>query len=206
MNIRYLSRLIAMQYRRLELDSWRDHSGQGPCLVATIHHWSALNQTKGTITSCFHLGPKSPGLIILEHELSDLSVQAFINAYPLIKSNNWTFASLAGLFNGGDSYENAHNSSSNVTYAAGILPGPSLTISSSLPSQSSSSSRSVSIILFAISFISTSNRPQTLSSVTKLPSYTASAVKSSSSRQMPKNFVYAILAIALMTTFTSLVA
>ena len=43
------------------------------------------------------LGPKSPGLIILEHELSDQSVQAFISAYPEIKANGWRTMSQAEI-------------------------------------------------------------------------------------------------------------
>jgi chitin deacetylase len=30
-----------------------------------------------------------PGLIALQHELSDLSVGSFMNAYPLMKQNGW---------------------------------------------------------------------------------------------------------------------
>jgi hypothetical protein len=156
----------------------------------------------------FFSGSKSPGLIILEHELFDMSVQAFIDAYPLIKSNNWTFASLTGIFNGGDTYQNAHNSSSNVTFAGGILAGQNSTPIPSSPSMQSSSSRSVFCIVFVLPFIYTtfSGSPALTSSGTKLASSTAPAVKSSSSRhvnEIPLNIVYAILAIALMTTFTS---
>ncbi|KAK2466210.1 hypothetical protein APHAL10511_001852 [Amanita phalloides] len=43
-------------------------------------------------------GPKDPGLIILEHELSNYSVDAFINAFPLIKNNGWHLKSLTRLW------------------------------------------------------------------------------------------------------------
>ena len=43
-------------------------------------------------------GPKSPGLIILEHELANETVQAFMEAYPLIKQNGWNYTSVARLF------------------------------------------------------------------------------------------------------------
>jgi len=56
----------------------------------------------------WYTGPKSPGLIILEHELSTESVQAFIDAYPLIKSNGWEARSVAELL-GGPAYLNAVN-------------------------------------------------------------------------------------------------
>ncbi|KAJ6630349.1 hypothetical protein B0H10DRAFT_983683 [Mycena sp. CBHHK59/15] len=52
-------------------------------------------------------GPKSPGLIILEHELSDLSVGSFIAAYPVMKANNWTTVSLAQLVGDSTAYRNA---------------------------------------------------------------------------------------------------
>ncbi|KAK1234313.1 hypothetical protein PQX77_002484 [Marasmius sp. AFHP31] len=42
-------------------------------------------------------GPKSPGLIVLEHELTDQTVQAFTEAYPRIKNNGWRTGSLLAL-------------------------------------------------------------------------------------------------------------
>ncbi|KAH9936960.1 carbohydrate esterase family 4 protein [Amylocystis lapponica] len=42
-------------------------------------------------------GPKSPGLIILEHELSNMTVDAFITAFPLLAENNWTVTSVARI-------------------------------------------------------------------------------------------------------------
>ncbi|KAF9221968.1 glycoside hydrolase/deacetylase [Gyrodon lividus] len=61
-------------------------------------------------------GPKSPGLIILEHELSDLAVQTFVDAYPVMVSNGWNRVSLAQM-DGLGSYQNAMNSTSPVTPA-----------------------------------------------------------------------------------------
>ncbi|RDB22526.1 Chitin deacetylase [Hypsizygus marmoreus] len=80
-------------------------------------------------------GPKVPGLVILEHEVSDQSVQAFIAGYPLIKPNGWKTDSLAQLV--GDSvYQNSKDGASPVTFD-GIL-------ASSVPSESPSSSSSSS--------------------------------------------------------------
>ncbi|KAG8994648.1 hypothetical protein FRB90_000372, partial [Tulasnella sp. 427] len=59
-------------------------------------------------------GPKSPGLIILEHELSDGSVQAFIDAYPLMVSNNWDIRNIPDLFNA-PWFTNSLNDNSTVT-------------------------------------------------------------------------------------------
>ncbi|KIJ70563.1 carbohydrate esterase family 4 protein [Hydnomerulius pinastri MD-312] len=75
-------------------------------------------------------GPKSPGLIILEHELSDLSVQSFIAAYPLMVSNGWKRMSLTQI-DGLGSYQNAINSTSPVTPAqvGDLTVKPPVTIS-----------------------------------------------------------------------------
>ncbi|KAL4075861.1 carbohydrate esterase family 4 protein [Scleroderma citrinum] len=61
-------------------------------------------------------GPKTPGLIILEHELSDQSVQAFMSAWDLMVSNGWKIASVAQM---GDvnAYQNAWNATSPVAPA-----------------------------------------------------------------------------------------
>lgn len=59
-------------------------------------------------------GPKSPGLIILEHELSDGSVQAFIDAYPLMQSNGWDIRNIPNLFNQ-PWYSNSLNDNSTVS-------------------------------------------------------------------------------------------
>lgn len=62
------------------------------------------------------LGPKTPGLVILEHELSDLAVSSFVSAYPLMVSNGWKRVSLAQM-DGLGSYQNAFNATSPVTPA-----------------------------------------------------------------------------------------
>ncbi|KAF7357283.1 Carbohydrate esterase family 4 protein [Mycena sanguinolenta] len=62
-------------------------------------------------------GSKSPGLIILEHELSTDSTAAFIAAYPLMidPKNGWKVESLVSLVSGNVSYQNAANNFSPVT-------------------------------------------------------------------------------------------
>ncbi|KIY49201.1 glycoside hydrolase/deacetylase, partial [Fistulina hepatica ATCC 64428] len=42
-------------------------------------------------------GPKSPGLIILEHELSQQSVTVFTDSFPSMKANGWKVASVAQI-------------------------------------------------------------------------------------------------------------
>ncbi|KAI0278828.1 hypothetical protein BGY98DRAFT_1077813 [Russula aff. rugulosa BPL654] len=60
-------------------------------------------------------GPTTPGLIVLEHELTDESVQAFISAYPLMKQYDWILkstATLAGL----SPYQNVDDDTSEPTF------------------------------------------------------------------------------------------
>ncbi|KAG8885646.1 hypothetical protein FRB97_000089 [Tulasnella sp. 331] len=72
-------------------------------------------------------GPKSPGLMILEHELYPSSVQAFINAYPLMKSEGWDTRSIPQLF-GLPYYQNAQDDSATV-YALNIVANATNTVS-----------------------------------------------------------------------------
>jgi chitin deacetylase len=66
----------------------------------------------------FCSGPKSPGLMILEHELSDLSVGAFMAAYPLMKSAGWNLQSAARLINTDGAYRNSLGPNGAITAAA----------------------------------------------------------------------------------------
>jgi hypothetical protein len=59
-------------------------------------------------------GSKSPGLVILEHELSPESVASFVAAYPLMQSNNWNLVSLASLVGNNATYQNAASNTSPV--------------------------------------------------------------------------------------------
>ncbi|KAJ7615883.1 carbohydrate esterase family 4 protein [Roridomyces roridus] len=62
-------------------------------------------------------GPKSPGLMILEHELSTLSVGSFKAAYPLMKSAGWKTGSAARLVNAQGAYLNVDGPNGSVTPA-----------------------------------------------------------------------------------------
>ncbi|KAI0743077.1 hypothetical protein C8Q80DRAFT_1055608, partial [Daedaleopsis nitida] len=59
-------------------------------------------------------GAKSPGLIILEHELTNDTVGAFMQAFPLIAQNGWKFESVARI-DGGAPYQNAADDTGDVT-------------------------------------------------------------------------------------------
>ncbi|KAF7304031.1 Carbohydrate esterase family 4 protein [Mycena indigotica] len=91
-------------------------------------------------------GPKSPGLMILEHELSEEAVGTFKAAYPLMKSNGWTVGSLATIMGNGTAYQNAASDTSEVVRVANIVdakklngkpPGNVNTVSAPAPAASS---------------------------------------------------------------------
>lgn len=82
--------------------------------------------------------PKSPGLIILEHEIASVTVDAFMTAYPMIKSNGWKFMSLAKAIGDGSTYQNAEGSMSDDVESAGIIL-PASSSSSELESTTSAS-------------------------------------------------------------------
>ncbi|KAF5370107.1 hypothetical protein D9758_001048 [Tetrapyrgos nigripes] len=112
-------------------------------------------------------GPKEPGLVILEHETSDLSVQAFINAYPLIKSNGWTTKSLAQIANDTDTspYRNAPSTQDGPVLAEDIIvlddtKPHSSTLSSNNSSTSSPTSATSSANAGPSAHVSTSSQAQ----------------------------------------------
>ncbi|KAJ7258796.1 hypothetical protein B0H12DRAFT_1182439 [Mycena haematopus] len=97
-------------------------------------------------------GPKSPGLIILEHELSTLSAAAFIAAYPLMvdPANKWTVESLVSLVGNNVSYQNAADNFSPVTEVDiinaknGVAAVVAAASSTAIPSGSATSQKSAS--------------------------------------------------------------
>ncbi|KAK7695815.1 hypothetical protein QCA50_000453 [Cerrena zonata] len=111
-------------------------------------------------------GPKSPGLIILEHELSDQSVQAFIDAYPVMKQNGWNTVSV-GQIDGESAYVNSPSSTGNVTPMGIVLSSHNGTDPDASSSQSPSGSSSA-----ATPSSSGSSRSSTTSSSSVSPSST----------------------------------
>lgn len=96
--------------------------------------WSAPGQQQvvDTITGYIN-GPKTPGLVILEHTNSAITVGGFIQVFPLIASTGWTFRSVLEVVNDGAVYLNANSSTSNVTPMGILLPYSTTTSSSSTP-------------------------------------------------------------------------
>ncbi|KAJ6599066.1 hypothetical protein DFH09DRAFT_1129999 [Mycena vulgaris] len=118
-------------------------------------------------------GPKSPGLIILEHELSDQSVASFIAAYPLMKSNNWKTASVAQIVDGTSAYQNSPSSSGAVTLA-GIIAGDNAGSSDTGSSNAANVSASASQSQFSTSTKKSSQTISSSSSTSAAPSTTPS--------------------------------
>ncbi|KAG8889647.1 hypothetical protein FRB98_003450 [Tulasnella sp. 332] len=77
----------------------------------------------------WYSGPKSPGLIILSHELTTQSVQGWIEAYPLIAQNNWTHRSIPDLF-GESWYINAQDDTAAVNQSVSVAVIPASSTSS----------------------------------------------------------------------------
>jgi len=84
--------------------------------------------------------PKSPGLMVLEHETSDITVNGFINSFPQIAGNGWSFRSLADVMSNGTSYQNAANSGSDVTKKGILANSPVSTSTTATPSTTNSPS------------------------------------------------------------------
>ncbi|KAF8914600.1 carbohydrate esterase family 4 protein [Mucidula mucida] len=89
-------------------------------------------------------GPKSPGLVILEHELTEDTVQAFMNAYPVMKSNGWEIESLA-LIESDSAYQNSDGTGDDSTVQFGDILGD---FSTSTSASSTTSARYVNRQIF----------------------------------------------------------
>ena len=91
-------------------------------------------------------GPKTPGLNILEHEISSDDVSAFLYIYPIMKSNNWIMKSIPEI-TGANWYQNAKDNLSPVTpmnQFANYPPASNLTVLDSSSAVESSTSVSTS--------------------------------------------------------------
>ncbi|KXN86273.1 Chitin deacetylase [Leucoagaricus sp. SymC.cos] len=92
--------------------------------------------------------PKSPGLVILEHEDSNDAYNAFTDAFPRITENGWKFESLARLFGQGQAYQNSLDNNSEVkpydlltgTNNGSMTMAQSSSVAPSLPMSSDSGS------------------------------------------------------------------
>jgi len=131
-------------------------------------------------------GPRSPGLIILEHEIEGGDITAFINALPLIRSHKeWTAVSCAQLFENqpnGTWYLNAQNNTSpvkpiniGVKEASGPSSAKPKPSSSPLPTSSSTparTARTVTPVRTALTITPARGATSTKAKVTSTPAET----------------------------------
>ncbi|KAJ7588418.1 hypothetical protein C8J56DRAFT_941568 [Mycena floridula] len=109
-------RAIAQEVFGLEMVLWNQDTEDWSLTTTSPLTTPALIASNMT---AWLTGPKTPGLMILEHELSEQSVDAFIAAYPQMKSNGWQTNSAARLLSS-SAYRNAAGPSGAVT-PAGML-------------------------------------------------------------------------------------
>lgn len=70
-------------------------------------------------------GPKTDGIMMLQHEVTDLSVKIFMDIFPLIEQKGWRYESLAQVLGDGMAYQNAASSSSDDVTPMNVSDGPS---------------------------------------------------------------------------------
>ena len=91
-------------------------------------------------------GPKSPGLVILEHEIDANEVDAFLAAYPYMKSNSWPIKTIPDL-TGLNWYQNSKDNLSPVTpmdHFGQYPPKPPTSIATTPPAALSSAASQTS--------------------------------------------------------------
>jgi hypothetical protein len=128
-------------------------------------------------------GPKTPGLVILEHELTTVASQTFIDAYPLMTQNGWRIVSVAQM-DGQGAYINSNDSISPVQRFDGVL-GAQFT---NTPPTSSSQ-------------IPSSTPPPPAPTNTTTNSNTSQSDKNGSTRSLMSKFAGILGAVALTVTF-----
>jgi peptidoglycan/xylan/chitin deacetylase (PgdA/CDA1 family) len=99
----------------------------------------SVDQVTASLTQIISTSAKSPGAIVLQHEISDPDVNGFIAAYPTLAANGWKFASLARIVNNGQAYQNANSSSSDVSKKNILVADPAAISSTATPTSTSSS-------------------------------------------------------------------
>ncbi|KAG9125692.1 hypothetical protein FRC07_006591 [Ceratobasidium sp. 392] len=101
-------RAIAYEIFGLKTVIWNDDTDDW-----NIGKGQTLAKATAVLTKAYN-GPKSPGLNILEHELTDVTVKLFMDTYPLIAKNGWKAMGVADVL-GTSWYINAADNASPVT-------------------------------------------------------------------------------------------
>lgn len=157
-------RSIALEVFGLETVIWNSECAIFSCSpngyethsFASSADWSATSpqQIVDTITG-YITGPKTPGLVLLEHTNSAITIGGFMTVYPAIVANGWAFRSVMDVANDDTIYQNANSSTSSVT-PMGILPN--LVSSSSVASTATTTTTSAT---FSSSLRHASQTPST---------------------------------------------
>jgi hypothetical protein len=157
-------RSIALEVFGLETVIWNSEYAIFSCSpngyethsFASSADWSATSpqQIVDTITG-YITGPKTPGLVLLEHTNSAITIGGFMTVYPAIVANGWAFRSVMDVANDDTIYQNANSSTSSVT-PMGILPN--LVSSSSVASTATTTTTSAT---FSSSLRHASQTPST---------------------------------------------
>jgi hypothetical protein len=151
-----------------------------------------------TLTGWF-TGPKSPGLLCLEHELNKNTIDVFINEHDVIVQNGWQVKSVPDAFNL-QWYQNANGNTGDVSpgnIAGGAGAAQTTTTSSPSPSPSQSPSGQPSQTSNSLSTTSSDTRSKSSGSFTPLgtstsststkPSKTTTSIRESSTLNAAQN-------------------
>ncbi|CAK9785981.1 glycoside hydrolase/deacetylase [Cutaneotrichosporon oleaginosum] len=107
-------RAIAKQVFGMETVVWNKDTNDWKIGTANTTVDSVDEVMRGFIT-----GPKSPGIVPLEHELNNNTVQVFLNSYPLMKENGWTVLTAPDAY-GLQWYQNANGNQGPVLSAMNV--------------------------------------------------------------------------------------
>ncbi|EJT98708.1 glycoside hydrolase/deacetylase [Dacryopinax primogenitus] len=128
-------RAIAQHIFGLKTVTWNQDSADWSISTG----YTTLPAVEGAL-NMWATGPKSPGLEILEHELTNITIAAFMSVYPTMISSGWKVQPVPDAY-GFPWYANADNSTSPLQYTAGVAsPQQSLSTAGSTSSASSSPS------------------------------------------------------------------
>ena len=139
-------------------------------------------------------GPKSPGLIILEHELDNNTVGAFLQNWPLVNQNGWNAVSTAELNSSMPVWQGGGGPGTAGTPGSGEDP-QDLAFTSAAPSSTSSTSSSGN---------STSSASGTAVSATKTGSNASQSSNTSGAEQLFTNPFASVVSLAVAGFFAFL--
>ncbi|ETW84072.1 carbohydrate esterase family 4 protein [Heterobasidion irregulare TC 32-1] len=157
-------------------------------------------------------GAKTPGLVILEHELTNDTVKAFIDGFWMAKSNNWQIESIARMDGTNHPYQNADGpvgavTGSSVVAADNVQNNNAASGSSAAPSSSASANASSTPSSTASSSsksASSSSKPSTSSATTNSTSNSTTG-SSDQTHVSPAAATGPSIALAFSTILFSLV-